>query len=136
MTARYTEIFNAFLSAGRLTIDYRSRLFWATDFADVDANSRIVAVPYHIDDLIPHELYPPMLLQTQTGEVPVAMHFNHRKDLMDAWWGKLWWNKLQDDADARFKDIVSRRMEGAVVKFAGLDSRKWKDLCPTEFTGI
>ena len=43
--------------------------------------------------------------------------------------GKLWWNKLQD-GDERFRDIVSSRVEGAVVRFAGGGSREWRDFVP------
>jgi len=129
-------IFNQFLAAGRLSLDYRSRLFWATAFADPIHNSHIINTPYQIDDLVPHELYPPMLYQAQTGEVPVVVHFNHQKELMAEWWGKLWLNQLQGNADDRFRDIVLSRMEGAVVQFAGVGSKEWRDVCPKKFTGI
>jgi len=129
-------IFNEFLAAGRLSLDYRARLFWPMDFTNPVEDSHIISAPYHIDDIIPHELYPPVLFQAITGEVPVAVHFNHYKELRDDWWGKLWWNSLQNDDGERFRDIVSSRMEGAVIRFAGIGSKEWRDICPEEFTGI
>jgi hypothetical protein len=126
-------VFNVFLASGRISLDYRSRLFWAMDFTDPIADSHFINTPYHIDNLIPHEFYPPLLYQTQTGEVPVAIHFNHGKELMGEWWGKLWWNKLEDE---RFRDIVSSRLEGAVIRMAGVDVKEWRDICPQEVIGI
>ena len=38
------------------------------------------------------------------------------KVLMSDWWGKLWWNELEGK-DPQFKDIVSSRMRGAMVRF-------------------
>ena len=105
------------------------------DFFDPKADSHFVNMPYHIDALIPHELYPPLLYQAQTGEVPVVVHFNHGKELMDEWWGKLWWNKLEDD-DARFKSIVLSRLEGAVITVAGVGLKTWRDICPKDMIGI
>jgi len=129
-------VFNEFLAAGRLTIDYRSRLFWTMAFASPNDNSCFVNTPYHVDDLIPHELYPPLLYQTQTGEIPVVIHFNQDKELMEEWWGKFWWNKLDGDSDEKFRDIVLSRVEGAVVKFAGFGLKEWRDICPKEVIGI
>jgi len=64
--------------------------------------------------------------------VPVAVHFNGPdKVLIDEWWGKLWWNQLQAE-DGRFRDTVSSRMRGAMVRFVGAESKQWKDLCPNE----
>lgn len=90
-----------------------------------------------MDTVIPHELYPPLLYQTITGEIPALVHFNGPEDkgLMDEWWGKLWWNKLTDEDD-RFRDIVYHRVEGAMVNFAGGGSKDWRELCPRETTGF
>ena len=131
----FAAVFNVFLASGRISLDYHSRLFWAMDFTDPTTDSHFINTPYHIDSLVPHELYPPLLYQTQTGEVPVAIHFNHGKELMDEWWGKLWWNKLED-GDERFRDVVSSRLEGAVIRFAGAGLRGWREICPKEIIGI
>jgi hypothetical protein len=127
-------VFNEFLASRRLSLDYRSRLFWATASADPTTTAHFLNTPYHIDAAIPHELYPPLLHQAQTGEVPVAIHFNDHthKDLMDEWWGKLWWNNEDD----RFKNIVSGRMEGAAVKFAGDGWKSWREVCPKDMIDI
>jgi hypothetical protein len=55
------------------------------------------------------------------------------KGLMDHWWGKVWWNKL-DIEDTRFRDIVLRRVKGAMITFGGDNggSKEWKDVCPKE----
>jgi hypothetical protein len=131
-------VFNEFLAAGlgSLSIDYCSRLFWPT-YTPIPIDVAVfLNTPYHIDSLIPHELYPPLLYHAQTGEVPAVIHFNGPdKWLMEEWWGRVWWNKLQD-GDERFRDIVLSRMEGAVVRFAGGDLKGWKDLCPKEVIGI
>jgi hypothetical protein len=124
-------IFNEYLAARRLSADYRSRLFWSTAFADPDRTARFINTPYHIDNLIPHELYPPLLYHAQTGEIPVVIHINGpHKQLIEEWWGKLWWNKLQDE-DARFRDIVSSRLKGA-VRLAGSGLKEWANICPEE----
>src|ERR1700685_4271761 len=127
-------VFNEFLASGldQLSVDYRSRLFWATAYSSPTYFAHFVNTPYHIDDLIPHELYPPLIYHAQTGEVPAVIHFNGPdKPLMEEWWGKVWWNKLQD-GDDRFRHIVSSRMERAVVKFAGGGSKEWRELCPKD----
>ncbi|KAJ6620630.1 hypothetical protein B0H10DRAFT_1066922 [Mycena sp. CBHHK59/15] len=109
----FTEqgIFNEFLHEGRLTLDYWSHLFWA-NAANVDSGV-ILNVRYPVsstkDDVIPYRLLPPMLYHTQTGEFPVAIHFNDHlhKDLMNDWWGRLWWTKQ----DIAFKRIWEKKVE-------------------------
>jgi hypothetical protein len=130
-------VFNEFLAAGRLSLDYRSRLFWATASADPTATAHFLNTPNPLDASIPHELYPPLLYQEQTGEVPVAIHFNDHaeKGLMDEWWGKLWWN-TPHGVDNRFRDIVSSRVEGAAVKFAGDGWKFWREVCPKDVLDI
>jgi len=130
-------VFNEFLAAGRLSLDYRSRLFWATASADPTATAHFLNTPNPLDASIPHELYPPLLYQEQTGEVPVAIHFNDHmeKRLMDEWWGKLWWN-TPHGVDNRFRDIVSSRVEGAAVKFAGDGWKFWREVCPKDVLDI
>jgi hypothetical protein len=95
--------------------------------------ARFLNTPYHLDDLIPHELYPTLIYHGITGEVPVVVHMNGAdKELMSDWWGMLWWNAL----DTRFKDIVLSRVRGAVVRFSGSDGdggiKEWKEVCPKE----
>lgn len=129
-------VFNEFLASGRLSIDYHMRLFWATYVRDSPARAALfLNTPYHIDDFIPHELYPPLVYNARTGELPAVVHFNGPdKGLVQEWWGQLWWQKLQDED--RFRDVVSSRLEGAVVKFAGGGSKQWSDLCPKDVIGI
>jgi len=130
------SVFNDFLATGRLTIDYHTRLFWATFVPTPSRAALFLNTPYHIDSVIPHVLYPPLVYHAQTGEVPAVVHFNGPdKGLVDQWWGKLWWQKVQGE-DERFKDIVSSRLKGAVVKFAGGGSKTWRELCPQEAIGI
>ncbi|KAJ7763545.1 hypothetical protein DFH07DRAFT_1018219 [Mycena maculata] len=84
----------ALTDQGRMTLDYWSRLFWA-NAANVESgmiiNTRhpVSAVE---DDVIPYRLLPPMVYHSQTGEYPVAIHFNDHahKNLMNRWWGRLW----------------------------------------------
>jgi len=72
-----------------------------------------------------------LLYHAQTGEIPVVIHINGpHKQLIEEWWGKLWWNKLQDE-DATFRDIVSSRLKGA-VRFAGSGLKEGADICPEE----
>ena len=75
-----------------------------------------------IHSMIPHNLYPTLLYCVQTGEVPVAIHFNNHlhKGLIDEWWGKLWWNNL-----GRGVEEV-RGCYGCVV---GGDRKRWSDIC-------
>jgi len=130
----FAGLLNEFFVTGRqpISVDYRSRLVWATAYSDPVGNGQFVNTPYHIDSLVPHELYPPLVYNGVTGEVPVAVHFNGPdKVLIDEWWGKLWWNQLQAE-DGRFRDTVSSRMRGAMVRFVGAESKQWKDLCPNE----
>jgi len=127
-------VFNKFLASRRISVDYRSRLFWPTYLANGYAH--FINTPYHIDDVIPHELYPPLLHHSQTGEVPVAIHFNGPdKPLIEEWWGKLWWQNLQD-GDDRFRDIVASRVKGAEVRLSEGGHKKWRDLCPMDVIGI
>jgi len=134
-----TGAFNEFLadSHGQLSLDYRSRLFWATAYTPPTKVSHFINTPYHIDSAIPHALYPPLLYHAQTGEVPAIIHFNGPEDkvLIDEWWGKLWWNKLQD-GDDRFRDIVLRRVEGSSVRFSGGAWKEWRELCPKDVVGF
>jgi hypothetical protein len=123
-------IFNKFLAARRLSVDYRSRLFWATSFASANKTTHFINTPYFVDPLVPHELYPPLLHHAPTGEIPVAVHFNSpEKKIMDEWWGKFWWNQWVVE-DSRFRDIVANRMEGAKVRFAEGGSMAWTEICP------
>jgi hypothetical protein len=126
----HTGIFNEFLAARRLTVDYRSRLFWGTDFASATETTHFINTPHPIDPLIPHHLYPPLLYQAQTGQIPVTVHFSDHlgKGLMDDWWGKFWWNMLQG-RDQTFKDIVLTRLEAATVTIAGEGPMSWSDMC-------
>jgi hypothetical protein len=123
------------LSAGRISLDYRSRLFWQTAAAIPRLNAHFLNTPYYIDAAVPHELYPPLLHLAPTGEIPVAIHFNDHieKGLLDEWWGEFWWNRLQGE-DQRFRGIVMSRLEDAKISFAGNDSRQmlWKDICPSQ----
>jgi len=130
------SFFNEFLTAGRggLSVDYHSRLFWTT-FANPPEVAHFINTPHFIDSVIPHELFPPLLYQGLTGEIPLVIHFNGQKGPRDAWWGKLWWNKLQD-GDEKFKKVVAKRVEGAVVRFAGGGWKEWRDLCPNNVLGV
>jgi len=128
-------VFNEFLAARRLSIDYHARLFYSTAYSGVLTTAQFINTPYHIDDLVPHELYPPMLYHAQTGEVPAIIHFNGPdKPVIKEWWGKLWWQRVTG-GDDRFKDIVLNRVEGAVVKFPG-GLKKWSDMCPKSTIGL
>jgi hypothetical protein len=109
-------------------------MFWPTHLCDPLKVAHFINTPYHLDDLIPHELYPTLIHHGVTGEVPVVVHLNGGdRVLMTDWWGKLWWNKLEGK-DMQFKDIVLSRVRGATVQFAGGKggSKEWKDLCPKE----
>jgi hypothetical protein len=132
-----TGIFNEYLAARRLSLDYYSRLFWATSFASPTTTCHFINTPYHIDSIIPHHMYPPLLHQAQTGEIPVAIHFDGHteKGLMDEWWGKLWWHQLQGE-EQRFRDIVLARLEGAKINFAGGDQKVWGDICSWPTLGV
>jgi len=58
------------------------------------------------------------------------IHFNgHDKPLMEKWGGNLWW-QIPKNGGERFRDIVSSRMEGAMVRFAGGANKPFRDLCP------
>jgi hypothetical protein len=131
---QHTGIFNDFLADRRLSADYHSRLFWSTAFADPLETSHFINTPHPIDPYIPHHLYPPLLYQAQTGEIPVAVHFNGpvNKELIRAWWGKFWWNQLKQEGDGRFRETVMSRLQGATVRFGGLKGvrKEWRDLCP------
>ena len=127
-------IFNEFLAARHISLDYRSRLFWTANY--VAHFAHFIKSPYHIDNLIPHELYPPLLYISPTGEVPAIIHFNGAaKPLMDEWWGKLWWQN-QQDVENRFRDIVARRMKGAAVRVAGGGLKEWLELCPKDLIEV
>ena len=134
-----TGPFNEMLAARRLSLDYRSRLFWQTAAADPKTNAHFLNTPYHVDPVIPHHLYPPLLHLAPTGEIPVAIHFNdhHHKGLTDEWWGAFWWNRLRGK-DQRFRAIVMSRLESPAVSFAGDDGprKTWKELCPTELLDL
>lgn len=124
-------VFNDFLASGQLSINYHTRLFWATFVSQPTFTTLFLNTPYYLDldPVIPHRLYPPLVYHAQTGEVPAIVNFNGPdKGLVDEWWGQLWWQKLQDGD--RFKDLVASRLEGSVVKFAGGGLKGWRDLCP------
>ena len=126
----FAAYFNEYLSLRRITADYRSRLFWSTALTDLNRIPHFINTPYHIDDLIPHELYPSLLHIAPTGEIPVLIHMNGLgKHLIEEWWGTLWWNKLQDE---KFSAIVASRVKGSVVRFAGGEFKPWRDICPKE----
>ncbi|KAJ7915674.1 hypothetical protein B0H13DRAFT_1999797 [Mycena leptocephala] len=121
-------IFNEFLHERRIILDYWSRLFWV-NAQNVDSGV-IINTRYPVsavkDDIIPYHLLPPMVYHSQTGEYPVAIHFNdHRhKNMMNDWWGRLWWTKLG------FRDIWEKRLETGTAQFAHNQSTvRWKDLC-------
>ena len=123
------------LAARRLSLDYRSRMFLSTASAAIEDSAFFMNVYYPIDPFVPHELYPPLLHNAPTGQIPVAVHFSGFSDkyLIDDWWGKMWWSKFEGPDD-RFREIVSKRLEGAAVDFAGGGSRKpLTEICPGEF---
>jgi len=131
----FIAVYNILHAARRLSLDYRSRLFWTTGYAYPGTSAHFINTPYHIDNLIPHELYPPILHLGQTGEVPVAIHItgNGNKNLRIEWWGKFWWNKPNDK---RFGSILSRRVDGATISIAGGGAVKWRDVCPKDVLGV
>lgn len=124
--------FNEMLAARRISVDYLSRLFWQTCGTNPTKIAHFINTPYHVDPVIPHERYPPLLYLGPTGEIPAVIHFNdaHEKGLMAKWWSSLWWNKLRGD-DQRFRDIVMSRLEDAVLSFAGdvYHQKTWKEIC-------
>ena len=96
--------------------------------------AQFINTPYHLDDLVPHKLYPTLIYHGVTGEVPVVVHLNGGDEvLMSDWWGKLWWNQLEGE-NLQFMDILLSRVRGAIVRFAGGEggSKEWKDVCPKE----
>jgi hypothetical protein len=123
------------LAARRISVDYRSRLFWQIVDSKPTENAHFINTPYHVDPIIPHELYPPLLHLGPTGEIPAVVHFNDHteKKLMDEWWGSFWWNRLRGD-DQRFRGIVLDRLKNSMVGFAGdADRRKtWEEICPSQ----
>ena len=134
---KFIGIFNEYLAARRLSLDYYSRLFWATSYASATTTAYFINTPYYVDPFIPHHMYPPLLHQAQTGQIPVAVHFDdHRlKGLRDEWWGSFWWNQLQGE-EQRFREIVLSRLERATVNFAGGEQQAWADICPWSMLGI
>ncbi|KAJ7108879.1 hypothetical protein C8R43DRAFT_185837 [Mycena crocata] len=121
-------IFNEFLHQGRISLDYWSRLFWV-NARNADSGI-IINTRYPVssvkDDTIPYHLLPPMLYQSQTGEYPVAIHFNDHlhKNLMDEWWGRLWWTK------ASFRSIWQKKLGSGRTRFAHNGTTvKWETLC-------
>ena len=119
----------------RFILDYLERIFLQTSFNNIENSAFFINVYYPIDPFVPNELYPPLLQHGPSGQIPVAVHFNGRADkhLMDDWWGKLWWSKFEGP-DGRFREIVSKRLEGAAVNFAGGGGRKpLTEICPGEF---
>ncbi|KAJ7117596.1 hypothetical protein C8R44DRAFT_983094 [Mycena epipterygia] len=121
-------VFNEFLHEGRITLDYWSRLFWVN--ADNIDSGIIVNTRHPVsavkDDAIPYHLLPPMLYQSQTGEYPVAIHFNDHlhKNLMTDWWGRLWWTK------PGFRSVWERKLQTGTAQFAHNHSMvRWQDLC-------
>jgi len=121
--------------AGSISIDYHSRLFWSTAFASADKTTYFINTPYPIDDVIPHELFPPLLYHAPTGEVPAVIHINGPdKPKIEEWWGKLWWSQLEDGG--RFRDIALGRVQGRNVTVAGVGSTDWRNLCPKDKIGF
>jgi hypothetical protein len=127
-------VFNEFLASRRLSLDYHSRLFWTS--ASTDPTTIVfMNVPHHVDAVIPHKLYPPLLFHTLTGEVPAVIHVNSNpKPELEEWWGKLWWQMLH--GDDRFRDIVTSRVDGAVISFARGDAKGWRDVCAKDVIGV
>ncbi|KAJ7625565.1 hypothetical protein FB45DRAFT_921783 [Roridomyces roridus] len=125
----YTDqgIFNEFLHQGRIKLDYYSRLFWANAH-NADAGV-IINARYPVsttDTVVPYHLLPPLLYHSGTGEYPVAIHFNARfhKNLMNDWWGRLWWTQPE------FRSIWQERLDRGTVHFAHNGTTfQWKDFC-------
>jgi hypothetical protein len=67
--------------------------------------------------------------------VPVAIHItgSGNKNLRSEWWGKFWWNKLNDK---RFGSILSGRVDAATISIAGGGAVKWRDVCPKDVLGV
>ena len=82
------------------------------------------------ESVIPWDLYPPLAHHSMNGQVPAVLHFNGgSKELMEQWWGKLWWTSDRE----RFKGIVQERMRAGRVRIAvpgGYRTEKVQDLCP------
>jgi len=125
-----TAVFNEFLAARRISLDYHSHIVWTTGYDPGAAH--FINTPNYIDAVIPHELYPPVFHLEYTGGIPVAIHFNGPgKPLMDKWWGRLWWQGGRE----RFANVVASRVEGAVVRLAGGGSIEWQNICPKDVFG-
>jgi len=123
-------VFNEFLAARRISVDYHSRIVWTTGYDPGAAH--FINTPDYIDAVIPHELYPPVLHLEYTGGIPVAIHFNGPgKPLMGDWWGRLWWQGGRE----RLTNIVASRVERAVVRLAGGGEIEWGDICPNDVFG-
>jgi hypothetical protein len=105
------------LAQRQITPDYYSRLFYQTA---LNANSWVIVNTRHPPDsvedpIIPFHLFPPLLHQRRTGEIPVAIHLNARdyKHLINEMWGQLWWNKKT----GRFTEIVDGRIKAGRIVF-------------------
>jgi len=131
-------IFNEYLLHRQISLDYWFRLFWA-NARDWDSGTIIntrhpldgVLLPE--DHTIPYHLLPPLLYHTKTGEVPVAIHFNDHmhKNLIEDWWGMLWWTKSTEP----FFPIVLDRLQTRKITFAHNGSSvMWMDLCRRELS--
>jgi hypothetical protein len=126
-------LFNEFLSAGRISLDYKMRLFWPMGQSFPESTVTFMNTPTPVDPLIPHHLYPPLMYHAPTGEIPAVVHLNgvDGEDFRTHWWGLLWWNNFSDNGD-RFKRIVMERLKDGTVKFANGDEKPWWDLCPLQ----
>jgi hypothetical protein len=126
-------IFNEFLAAGRISLDYEMRLFWPIGASYAATTAFFINTPSPMDPLIPHKLYPPLLYHGPTGEIPAVIHLSGTdgEEFRTNWWGLLWWNNFRDEDD-RFKRIVMGRLKNGTVKFPTGDERPWWGLCPVQ----
>jgi len=133
-------VFNEYLLKRRISLDYWFRLFWTNSrnwdsSAIVNTRYPVDGIPPSNDPTIPYDLLPPLLYHTKTGEIPVAIHFNdyQHKELMEEWWGRLWWTK----STGRFWPIVLDRLKTGKIAFAHNGSTVvWMDLCRHELPHI
>ena len=134
----FTGLFNEYLAVGwgNISLNYCLRFFWATFSWIPNNHTQFINMLHYIDPLIPHELYPTLIYHAATGEVPSLIHFNGADKVYSAreWWGRLWWNNLQHKI---FRDIVSSRLEGAMVRFGSEGDRmEWRKICPKDVIDI
>lgn len=131
LTSCVSAAFNVFLSQGKLVVDPRFRLFWATSY---DVQSMVwMNTPYPPDNVsdtfTPWSLYPPLAHHKHTGEVPVVVHMNdNRKSFIEDWWGEPWFSKPR----AMFQDVVRRRVQNVTLRIAhdtGIRTHLLRDIC-------